>query len=92
MAAVRIELPSVLASVLGGLRTFEVRSETLEGALRTAVAEHPPLRALLMDEAGDLREHVLCFHNRTNTRWLQDRLVPVEDGDVICFLQAVSGG
>jgi molybdopterin converting factor small subunit len=35
---------------------------------------------------------VLCFHNRTNTRWLQSLDVPVAEGDTLTILQAVSGG
>ncbi len=46
----------------------------------------------LFDETGDFRQHVLCFHNRTNTRWLPPAGVALEAGDTITILQAVSGG
>ena len=46
----------------------------------------------LFDEGGGFRTHVLCFHNDTNTRWLESLDVLLQDGDRITFLQAVSGG
>lgn len=68
----------------------------------------PRLRPHLFNEAGELRRHVLCFHNGRNTRWLGcafreenavsrgDRAdgwdTPVAEGDTILFMQAVSGG
>ena len=46
----------------------------------------------LFDETASLRPHVLCFHNETNTRWLDSMAVPLADGDTVTILQAVSGG
>ena len=46
----------------------------------------------LFDETGGFRQHVLCFHNETNLRWLESDEVPVADGDRLTVLQAVSGG
>ena len=92
VARIRVELPSLLAPIAGGARSFELEAETLAGALDEAVRLHPALRARLFDEAGDFRQHVLCFHNRTNSRWLESREIALADGDTITFMQAVSGG
>ncbi len=92
MAQVTLELPSVLAAVLGGIKRIPVQADTLQGALEAATSLHPALTVHLFDESGDLREHVLCFHNDVNSRWLEDRGVVVADGDRITILQAVSGG
>jgi len=43
-------------------------------------------------EKGTFRQHVLCFHNQTNVRWLDELEVPLADGDTIAIHQAVSGG
>jgi hypothetical protein len=45
----------------------------------------------LFEENGQLRPHVLCFVNGSQTR-LQDRSEPLEGRVDITFLQAVSGG
>jgi molybdopterin converting factor small subunit len=92
VARVRVDLPSVLSTVVGGAASVEIEAETLEGALRALVRALPALETHLFDETGDFRRHVLCFHNRTNSRWLESRAVPLAEGDTISILQAVSGG
>ncbi len=92
MATIRIELPSVLEDVMPGQRSLELEAATLDQALQVLTQEHPVLKVHLFDETGGFRQHVLCFHNGTNTRWLDDLAVPLADGDTVQFLQAVSGG
>lgn len=92
MARVRIELPTALACVLGGLESFELEAGRLDAALDELATRHPRLATHLFDETGAFREHVLCFHNEENTRWRATLDQPLRDGDVIRFLQAVSGG
>ena len=94
MARVRVELPSLLVR-FAGAATLEVEADTLSQALKALVAEHPALSLHLFDESGAFRQHVLCFHNGTNTRWFEgpgDLDRPVADGDEIRLMQAVSGG
>jgi molybdopterin converting factor small subunit len=92
MSRVTVELPSLLAPVVGGAASIPVEGGTLTEALAALVERHPALEVHLFDETGGLRRHVLCFHNDTNTRWLDSLDVPVADGDTITILQAVSGG
>ncbi len=92
MPSVTIELPSVLAPVVNGERSFTVDAETLPGALAALFQLQPGLKVHLFDETESFREHVLCFHNQTNTRWMDSIDVPLRDGDTITILQAVSGG
>ena len=91
MSEVTIDLPSMLAGVIGR-STLTVEADTLEQALSRAFLEVPTLRDHVCDETGSFRPHVLCFLNDTNSRWLDDLDRPVRDGDRITFLQAVSGG
>ena len=92
MPSVTVELPSLLAPVAGGAASVAVRGATITEALASLVERYPALDVHLFDETGRLRRHVLCFHNDTNTRWLDSLDVPVADGDTITILQAVSGG
>ncbi|MEE8105185.1 MAG: MoaD/ThiS family protein [Planctomycetota bacterium] len=92
MAKVRIELPTVLSQVVGGARVLEANGETLQAVFADAFSQCPALEVHLVDEAGVLREHVLCFLNDENTRWAESFDRPVSDGDRITILQAVSGG
>ena len=92
MARVRFRLPDLLADLLGGERSVDVEADTLRGALDALIAERGSIGVHLFDEAGAFREHVLCFLNGTNTRWMDDLDHSVADGDEVTILQAVSGG
>jgi len=91
MAHVTIELPGMVASLVG-VRRIELEAQTLGGAFHVIARDHPRVATHFFDEKGALRQHVLCFHNDTNTRWLASSDVPLLGGDRITFLQAVTGG
>lgn len=91
MARVTVEVPTLLAPLVGGDRRAPLEAETLAHALDLLRA-HPSLGRHVFDEAGGVRQHVLVFHNDTSTRWLPTLDVPLRDGDVLVIMQAVSGG
>lgn len=90
MAKLIVRLPGLLAQAVGAKRV-DVEGRTLAEALE-ALRAHPRLGPQLFEESGALRPHVLCFLNDVNTRWLDDLSAPLEDGDELNILQAVSGG
>jgi len=92
MATVAVHLPSLLEPVTGGVREMPAQGATLAEVLADLLDREPRLKPHLFTEAGELRQHVLCFLNDTNTRWLDGEVPPVKDGDVVLFMQAVSGG
>jgi len=98
VARVTVQLPTLLrrfavdAGDTGSEGSIAIEADSLAGALQKLVAAHPSLGVHLFDESGQLREHVLCFHNRTNTRWMDSLNVALADDDTITILQAVSGG
>ena len=88
----RIHLPSLLAQITGVGSVVTGTGDTVREVLDNALNDVPALRVHLFDESGDFRPHVLCFLNETNTRWLDSLDEPVNDGDELTILQAVSGG
>lgn len=92
MPSVNIELPSLMEAVIDGDLTFVLEAESIVSAFRALIARHPRIALHLFDESGQLRRHVLCFHNGTNTRWLDDLDTPLTAGDTLMFMQAVTGG
>ncbi len=92
MPTATVSLPSLLEPATDGVREFAVSGRTLGEAFADLVQREPRLKPHLFDETGGLREHVLCFHNGTNTRWLDGWDGTLADGDTILFMQAVSGG
>jgi molybdopterin converting factor small subunit len=91
MPRVTVHLPRLLGAVAGE-RDIAVEAETLRGALDALVKNRPALQVHLFDETGAIRQHVLCFHNETNVRWLPGLEIPVAAGDSLTIVQAVSGG
>ena len=92
MVQVTVELPSMLRPIVGGEPAIVLEAESLSEALRALITRHQALAVHLFDESGSLRQHVLCFLNQTNTRWLNSDDLSLSDGDTITILQAVSGG
>lgn len=92
MARVTVRLPRLLAGLIDGVTAVTVEAATVEDALGELTRRHPPLAVHLFDESGDLRRHVLCFHNEENTRWRGSLEAPLQPGDEITIIQAVSGG
>ena len=92
MARVTVRLPRLLAGLIDGATAVTVEAATVQGALGELTRRHPVLAVHLFDESGGLRQHVLCFHNEENTRWLATLDRPVAPGDEVTIIQAVSGG
>ncbi len=92
MAQIEVQLPSLLANVLDGQCSYSVEADTLRGALRLLRERHPRVAVHLFQEDGELRPHVLCFLNQTNSRWFGTCDVPLKTGDTLLIMQAVSGG
>ncbi len=53
---------------------------------------HAGLRDRIVNEQGQVRQHVNIFLNSDNIRQLQSLATPLNDGDEITILPAVSGG
>ena len=86
--SVKIVLPKLLHDAVGA-SIVRVQAKTLRQAFEEAYRKVPALRFQLCGDDGSFRAHVLCFLNGENMRSLD---VPVDEGDEISILQAVSGG
>jgi sulfur-carrier protein len=68
------------------------KSTTVEEALRELWTLHVGLRDRVVNEQGQLRQHVNIFLNNENVRRLDSLQTTVKDGDEITILPSVSGG
>ena len=92
MDEVTVRLPAVLAQMVDGERRFSVRGDTIGEALQDLVRQRPGLGMHFFDDAGALRRHILCFHNKVYARGHEGLERPIERGDTITILNSMSGG
>jgi sulfur-carrier protein len=91
MARVTVTLPRLLEPAIGPVRRVELEAGSVGEGIDLLLERHPTLRVHLFDEAGGLRQHVLCFLGGQQTR-LEDRSIAITEPTEVTFLQAVSGG
>lgn len=87
-----VSIPTILRDCTGGRSSISISASTLAEALGVLRETHPLLGVHLYEETGQLRPHVLIFYNEESTRWLRNLDVPLQPGDRLEILQAVSGG
>src|SRR5438552_1918675 len=90
--SIEVSVPTILRDCTGGRDSVAIAATTLAEALVRLRETYPLLRVHLYDEAERLRPHVLLFYNGESTRWLERLDVPLQPGDRLEILQAVSGG
>jgi molybdopterin converting factor small subunit len=89
---IQVTVPGLLRDCVGGRTSFAIDAETISHALEIIKREYPLLRVHVWDDLGELRQHVLIFHNDTALRWLPSLDAPLKEGDRLQIMQAVSGG
>src|SRR5262245_49772000 len=92
--AVTINIPSYLAAFAEGHRSVKLRSSptTVSQALEVLWAQHPALRDRVVDEQGQVRQHINIFVGDECIRFAQGLATAVPDGVEIMIVPAVSGG
>lgn len=90
MPRMTLSVPRMLAQFCGGQTRLPVSGADVGSALEDAMARHPLLRTHVLNERGEVREHVHLFLNETDVR--EDLRAATRDGDEIYVLQAMSGG
>ena len=91
---ITIELPKALGLSVDGKTVVEIDEpcETVGDALAALGRRAPGVVDRLVDERGDVREHVNVFRNGESIRFLEGLTTPSPDGCSILVLAAISGG
>jgi sulfur-carrier protein len=89
---IKVSIPSMLRDCCFGKIQFELDATSLGEAVELLLNNYPKLRVHLYKETGELREHVLLFYNDENIAWLESLDLPLQKGDKLTVMQAVSGG
>lgn len=91
---VTVVLPRALQPYAGGAATLllEGRYPTLGHALGALGARHPAVIDRVLTEQGAIRTHVNVFVDEESVRQLSGLETPLQDGQTILIVPAVSGG
>ncbi len=92
--AVTVHLPGLLRDHTGGQATVEIAcpATTAAEALAALWQAYPGLRDRIVNEQGEIRQHVNIFINEDNIRDQGGYSAPVPSGAAITIVPAVSGG
>ncbi|WP_458209685.1 ubiquitin-like small modifier protein 1 [Haladaptatus sp. NG-SE-30] len=80
---------------LGGNKTVSVDTEpgdTVGDALNALLEPHPELEARVLDDEGQLRDHINVLRNGTNVFTEDGLQTELESGDELALFPPVSGG
>ena len=86
MPVVRLRAP--LSELAGGNRELELEGSTVAEVLKALEQRHPEVKGWILDEQGQIREHINVFVNKEYGR--ED--TAVVDSDRMHVLPAISGG
>ncbi len=91
---VTVRIPSYLAAFAEGRNAIAVTANpaTAAGVLQSLWSLHPALRDRIVDEKGEVRQHINIFVGEESIRFASGLATPVPDGSEILIVPAVSGG
>ncbi|HLK54490.1 MAG TPA: ubiquitin-like small modifier protein 1 [Candidatus Angelobacter sp.] len=92
--AVTVRIPSYLASFADGRSSFDLEGApaTVSDALRSLWRLHPGLQDRILDEQGEVRQHINIFVGEEAIRFADGLSTKVPDKAEILIVPAVSGG
>jgi len=91
--AVTVRVPTILRSYTGGASEVSVDgAATLIELLDKLEANHPGIRARVLDDDGKLRRFVNLYVGDDDVRFAEGLATPTPDGATVSIIPAVAGG
>jgi len=91
--SVTVRVPTILRSLTGGQSEVGVDgASTLVELLDKLDAEHPGIRARVLDDEGKLRRFVNVYVGEEDVRFAGGLQTPTPDGATVSIIPAVAGG
>src|SRR2546426_6184674 len=92
--SITFHIPGPLRAFTAGLSRVEIASSpaTLRDALENLCATFPGIRDRIVNEEGQVREHVNVFVGNEDVRYTGGLATPVSAGAGIFFFSPISGG
>jgi molybdopterin converting factor small subunit len=91
---ITVHIPSYLAGFAEGRRSLKIDSSpaTVHEALAALWCLHPGLRDRILDEQGEVRQHINVFVGEESIRFANGLATKIPAGAEILIVPAVSGG
>ena len=91
---ITIHIPAYLAAFADNQRSLKIDSSppTVSDALVALCRLHPALRDRILDEQGEVRQHINVFVGEESIRFGDGLATKVPAGSEIVIVPAVSGG
>ena len=90
--SIRLQLPPVLRSVMGGERWLTADGSSIAAVLADIAKKHPPLSLHFFDEAGAIRHNIVFLHDGAMVRAKEAAARQLKDGDEVVITNALAGG
>jgi molybdopterin converting factor small subunit len=90
--SVRVQLPPVLRSVMGGERWLEAEGNSIAAVLADLAKRHPALGLHFFDEQGAIRRNIVFLHGGEMVRAKDAGARRISHGDEIVLTNALAGG
>lgn len=92
--SVTVRIPSYLAGFADGRNaiTVDPQGSDVRALLQALWRLHPPLKDRLVDEQGEIRQHINIFVGGDAIRLTGGQQTAVPDGSEVMIVPAVSGG
>jgi sulfur-carrier protein len=84
-----VRIPSALRSYTGEVKSVQADGSTIDKVLQDLDRQYPGLRFRVVDEQGNLRQHLRIFVNDEAIRDLSTKL---NEDDDLTLMQGLSGG
>jgi molybdopterin synthase sulfur carrier subunit len=90
--SVSLRIPTILRTLTGGAAEVTVDGATLADVIDAVEAEHPGIRARVLDGDGKLRRFVNVYVGDEDVRFAAGLQTPTPDGTSVSIIPAVAGG
>jgi sulfur-carrier protein len=91
-ASISVQIPATLRFECGGKSQLTVSASTVGQALLQLEQNHPAVYRSVCDETGAVRRHVHLFVNNDLLKGGNSFDTPLNSGDTLFIMPAVSGG
>ena len=90
--SVSVRIPTILRTYTGGESEVTAEGDDLAGVLDNLEANHPGIRARILDDGGEIRRFVNVYVGNEDVRFLDGLATATPAGTQLSIIPAVAGG